>query len=210
MATLSDYLTETRRYLHDANATYWSDSDLTFYINKAIKQRDRDTGQNRSLVTFPLVVGTSTYALSSVSARAFDVVDIVLIYANVRLVLQQMSYTELSGQLLTVVSYNQQPAAFAKYGAGSIVFGPPPNNNYSTEWDCLVYSADLAAPTDPDPLPYPWTDPVPFKACEFAKQALGEYDLANQFRSQYSQRLQEVQSGARGQMAPNFYNRWSG
>jgi hypothetical protein len=210
VATLTDYLNETRRYLHDANATYWSDADLTFFINKAMQQRDRDTGQNRALVTFPLVVGQIDYPLALVSSSAFDVAGIVVVYANVRCVLQQTDYTDLSGRFLTVSGYNQLPAAFCKYGAGVIKVGPAPNQIYSTEWDCLVTSTALVNPTDADPLPYPWTDPVPFKACEFAKQELGEYDLAGQYRQQYAQRLQEVQGGARGMSIANYYSQWQG
>lgn len=206
--TLTDYLNRVRRLLHDANSTYWSDADLTDYINMAMQQRDRDTGQNRLLVTYSLVVGQTTYNVSTVNSAAFDVLGIVLIYSNVRVVLMQTDYTDLAGRFLTVQNFNQLPAAFAKYGAGKVVIGPPPNQTYSTEWDCLITSTALVNGTDADPLPYPWTDPVPFKACEFAKQELGEYDLAQQYRTQYQQRLNEVQAGARGQMVANYYSPW--
>jgi len=49
MATLSSYLTEVQRLLHDANAVFWSTSELTDYINDARERVVRDTGCLRTL-----------------------------------------------------------------------------------------------------------------------------------------------------------------
>lgn len=49
MATLSSYITEVRRLLHDANANFYSDSELTDYINSARERVIRDTGCLRTL-----------------------------------------------------------------------------------------------------------------------------------------------------------------
>jgi hypothetical protein len=49
MATLSGYITEVRRLLHDANGNFYSDSELTDYINEARKQTVRDTGCLRKI-----------------------------------------------------------------------------------------------------------------------------------------------------------------
>jgi hypothetical protein len=44
MATLSSYITEVQRLLHDANSVFWSTSELTDYINNARERVVRDTG----------------------------------------------------------------------------------------------------------------------------------------------------------------------
>lgn len=49
MATLSSYLTEVRRLLHDANGVFWSDSELTDDINDGRERVVRDTGCLRTL-----------------------------------------------------------------------------------------------------------------------------------------------------------------
>jgi len=49
MATLSSYLTEVQRLLHDANSVFWSTSELTDYINDARERVARDTGCLRTL-----------------------------------------------------------------------------------------------------------------------------------------------------------------
>ena len=49
MATLSSYLLEVQRLLHDANSVFWSESELTDYINEAREEVVRDTGCLRTL-----------------------------------------------------------------------------------------------------------------------------------------------------------------
>jgi hypothetical protein len=49
MATLSGYITEVRRLLHDANGNFYSDSELTDYINSARERVVRDTGCLRTI-----------------------------------------------------------------------------------------------------------------------------------------------------------------
>lgn len=50
MATLNTYITEVRRLLHDANGNFYSDSQLTDYINSARERTVRDTGALREIV----------------------------------------------------------------------------------------------------------------------------------------------------------------
>ena len=50
MATLNSYITEVRRLLHDANGNFYSDSQLTDYINSARERAVRDTGCLREIV----------------------------------------------------------------------------------------------------------------------------------------------------------------
>jgi hypothetical protein len=49
MATLSTYITEVRRLLHDANGNFYSDSQLTDYINSSRERVVRDTGCLRTI-----------------------------------------------------------------------------------------------------------------------------------------------------------------
>lgn len=47
--TLSGYITEVRRLLHDANGNFYTDSELTDYINDGRERLVRDTGCLRSI-----------------------------------------------------------------------------------------------------------------------------------------------------------------
>ena len=57
MATLSSYLTEVRRLLHDANGVFWSDQELTDDINDARERVVRDTGCLRTLIVSSTPIG---------------------------------------------------------------------------------------------------------------------------------------------------------
>ena len=50
MATLSSYITQVRRLLHDANANFYTDQQLTDYINEARERTVRDTGALREVI----------------------------------------------------------------------------------------------------------------------------------------------------------------
>jgi hypothetical protein len=68
MATLSTYITEVRRLLHDATGNFYTDSQLTDYINSARERVVRDTGCLRiiQIVQTPSKVPASS-ALNSVT-----------------------------------------------------------------------------------------------------------------------------------------------
>ena len=61
MATLSSYITQVRRLLHDANANFYTDDQLTAYINEARERTVRDTGALREVIVTqtPCQVATS-------------------------------------------------------------------------------------------------------------------------------------------------------
>ena len=50
MATLSSYITQVRRLLHDANGNFYTDQQLTDYINEARERTVRDTGALREVI----------------------------------------------------------------------------------------------------------------------------------------------------------------
>ena len=60
MATLNSYITEVRRLLHDANANFWTNPELTDYINDARNRVAADTSCSRSLASITLNVQTIT------------------------------------------------------------------------------------------------------------------------------------------------------
>lgn len=59
MATLSSYITECRRLLHDANANFWTNTELTDYINEARERVVRDTGALRTLQISATPIGAN-------------------------------------------------------------------------------------------------------------------------------------------------------
>ena len=213
--TLSSYLTKLRRILHDAQDVYWSAVAKTAYINAAMQQRDRDSGMLRARGFLSLTTGTSQYLLTAVNSQTIDVLGIGVYQGNFRLQLEQRPYADIQMMYQSVLSYTQWPVAYAKYGHSSLIFAPTPNQDYLSEWDCALVSNELVATTDADPLPYPWTDPVPYMAAHFAQLELGKMEEAERFLKIYQERLNGVLAGARGMAITNPYfsvlgggNRW--
>lgn len=91
MATLSTYITEVRRLLHDATGNFYTDSQLTDYINSSRERVVRDTGCLRSIqivqtpckvpdsVTIGSVVATNPTAWQANTAYALN----AFIFSNI-------------------------------------------------------------------------------------------------------------------------------
>jgi hypothetical protein len=76
MATLQSYLTDVQRLLHDANLNFYTQQQLTDYINSARERVVRDTGCLRQIVVTqtPIVQGgtpTQWVANTAVSAGSY-------------------------------------------------------------------------------------------------------------------------------------------
>ena len=119
----------------------------------------------------------------------------------------QVSYSELMSLYQPYQGYTNTPVAFAYHGAVTVFVAPAPQIAYVTEWDTLQASADLVNLSDPDPLPYPWTDPVPYLAAHFAKIEIQQGNEADAFLQQYYARLNSLTGGVRGQSTAQPYFR---
>jgi hypothetical protein len=84
MATLNGYITEVRRLLHDANGNFYSDSELTDYINGARERVARDTGCLRKLQVAQTPIAPVGYTGNPVAWAANTAVNLNdLIFSNI-------------------------------------------------------------------------------------------------------------------------------
>ena len=65
VTTLQSYITLTRRLLHDANANFWSDQELTDDINNARNRLVRDTGVNRVIQNTAAIYNQELYSFDN-------------------------------------------------------------------------------------------------------------------------------------------------
>lgn len=65
--TLAQYIIDVRRLLHDATGNYWSDAELTDYINEARDRVVADSGCNRTKQLSYLTAGIETAAYGGVN-----------------------------------------------------------------------------------------------------------------------------------------------
>lgn len=196
-------MVQTRRILRDSTGRYWSDTDIIAYVNQAMQQRDRDSGQSRLVQTVNLVVNQNLYTYPT--AATADVYGIVVIFGNTRYRIGERPYSEASSIYQPTTTYIGLPQVFAKFGANKVYIAPKPSQAYVSEWDTLIISSALVNTSDTDPLPYPWTDPIPYLAAFFARLALQQYEEAQQHKQTYDMRMSEIAGGVRGMYIPNPY-----
>ena len=193
---LSDYITECRRLLHDANGNFYTDSELTDYINAARQRLVRDTGCLRSLQSSSVTQGQEVISAASLpgGTNTLDVIGINLIWGNTRVYLAYMSWTEFNAKLRYWQNFQGRPVAFSMYGQSSIYLGPVPDQTYSIELDTIVMPAALTQASPTETIPEPYTQPVAFYACHKAKykeQAYGESEI---FKQEYTNQVRAVLS----------------
>src|SRR3990167_11213611 len=71
----------------------------------------------------PIFAGTDTYTLTTIgNTSVFDVVGIALTYGSQRVILNHLSYTDLTARYRAWTSYRGTPECWARYGPASIVF----------------------------------------------------------------------------------------
>src|SRR5262245_2401774 len=209
MATLADLLQSLRRLLHDPQDRTWPQADKVAYVNDAIRRRDLDTGANRHLFSVTLTIGVDTYDIATAtgSELVFDVININLLYQNIRFVMGATAFTDLNlGPRAWNPALQWAPFAWARYGFGTIYMAPAPSIAYGTEWDCCRYSEPLVNQTDEDVLPYPFFQPVPFYAAYLAKLNERQRDEAAGFLEDYERELQVCLNSRTG-LVPEQYRR---
>jgi len=125
MATLSSYLTEVQRLLHDANAVFWSTSELTDYINEARERVVRDTGCLRTLqiTNTPL---SSTGVVAIPWSNGLTVTAGQFIFSNIFI------YQVITGGVLNTDA--------APYPTASATF--PPSGTFTNGTATLQYSSN--------------------------------------------------------------------
>jgi hypothetical protein len=143
--TLSGYITETRRLLHDVNANFWTDAELTDYINDGRNHLVQDTGCNRILQSHTAPTGIETINFSDLpqGVNTIDVLTINLYWGNSRVPLYYMAWSNFNAQLRFWQNYNGRPVGFSMYGPKQVYIGPKPDQDYELELDTVVLKDPL-------------------------------------------------------------------
>jgi len=208
MATLSSYITEVRRLLHDANGNFYSDSELTDYINSARERVVRDTGCLRTLQSFTLTTNQESYSYSALpnGSNTLDVININVYWGNSRTPLRYLPWTDFNAQLRYWQNYIGLPIAFSIYGQNTIYFGPVPDQNYVCEFDTVILPNDLQSDSTVEQLQDPYTVPVAYYAAhkaKFKEQSFGESEI---FKQQYENQVRNVLSTVFTRRLPTPYS----
>lgn len=206
--TLSQYITQCRRLLHDANGNFYTDQELTDYINDARNRLVRDTGCLRTLQTSATVTNQETYSFASLpqGLQTMDIININLYWGNSRLPLLYRPWTDFNAQLRYWQNYTGRPIAFSMYGPQTIYLGPTPDQVYTMELDTVIEPTALVQAQDTDTIPDIWTQPVAYYAshtAKFKEQSYGESEI---FKQQYIKNVQSLLVGTYTRRLPTAYS----
>lgn len=206
--TLASYITDVRRLLHDANGNFYSDSQLTDYINSARQRVVRDTGCLRSYQTTATVAQQEVYTFSSLpqGTKTTDIININLIWGSTRIPLRYLPWTQFNAELRFWQNYYGRPIAFSMYGPQQFYIAPNPDQVYSMELDTIIAPTDLVSPTDVDSIPDPWTSPVAYYAAHKAKYFEQSYGESEIFKQEYIKQVQQVLASTFTRRLPSPYS----
>ena len=211
MATITGYVAEVRRLLHDATGVFWSDTELTDYINSARDRVVRDSGCLRYLAPSSATYNVETLDLTSVTLPAYgqsilDVLNINLYWGNSRIPLRYLAWTDFNAQLRYWQNYTGRPVGFRLYGMTTIYFGPVPDQTYVIELDTIVLPVALTSSTQNDPIPAPFTSPVKFYAAYLAKYKEQSYGEAEIFKAEYMKQMQSAIASTMTRRLPTAFS----
>jgi len=207
--TLSDYITQTRRLLHDANGNFYSDAELTDYINEARNRLIRDTGALRSYQTSTVTTNQELYSigtLPNVSDLTMDILNINLIWGNTRIPLRYLPWTQFNAELRFWQNYVGRPIAFSMYGPSSFYISPVPDQDYAIEMDTVLMPTTLTNTSPNETIDDSYTSPVAYYAASVAKYKEQSYGESEIFKQEYIKKVQNVLVGTMTRRMPNPYS----
>lgn len=195
---LAQYELQTQRLLQNPKAptALYVLSDIDSWINIARGQLAGEAECIRVIGTIPTVIGQRAYNFSAINLGTPSATGVQGVIHVRRISYSvgsgQRWFTPRSWEwfdlyhLNNVVPQNGPPTDWSQYGQGSAGLGsitgegtgvlssgsfyldPPPDAVYQLNCDCVCYPITLAADTDPEAIPYLWTDAVPFFAAYYA------------------------------------------
>ncbi|NBQ79935.1 MAG: hypothetical protein EBT99_15185 [Betaproteobacteria bacterium] len=210
-ATYTGYITEVRRLLHDATGVFWSDTELTDYINSARDRIVRDTGCLRYLAPSSAVYNVETLNLTSLTLPAYaqsilDVLNINLYWGNSRIPLRYLAWTDFNSQLRYWQNYTGRPVGFSLYGPNIVYFGPVPDQTYQIELDTIVLPVALTSDSQTESIPAPYTTCVKFYAAYLAKYKEQSYGEAEIFKAEYTKQAQAAIASSMTRRLPTAFS----
>lgn len=219
---LQSYITQTQRLLQNPGApvTLYSQSDIISYINIARGQLAGEARCIRVLGALSTVAGQRNYNFSSIVVATGGIGGVLHVRA-IRYVAAQ-GFRWVAPRPWTWFDFYHlnnptpgmgPPRVWAQYaqgssgtgalpgsGAGALSSGsffidPVPDQVYGLICDCACYPGPLNADTDPEPIPYLWTDAVPFYAAYYAllsSQTSARMADAERYYEYYTQFVQRA------------------
>lgn len=195
---LANYISEVQGLLNDHQGQFFSLPTLTNYINRSRRRIAAVSGCLRVLppgvLTVPmqevyplsawrsLIQGVMPQAHSILSVRTLAISvggrwndDGTLVRGSWKPVWKRIPWTDFQARFRiyngTFIGTLSEPGWWAQYGEGptaKLYLSPIPTQASPMELDLTVIPAPLLTDNDAEPIPYPWSDAVPYFAAVLA------------------------------------------
>lgn len=225
---LSGYITRTQQLLKDPTSRFYSQSDLTTYINIARGQVAQESmsvrvlppsanvGENQTVASqevYPFSAVNTVISNSGLYPGVQGVIGVITIAVNVGAIkptLRERAWSELQACFRAYnVGLTGWPTDYAQYGqgaSGSVYVWPIPSSAYPWDWDCYCQPIDLQSDADVEAIPYPWTDAVPYFAASLAFDNSQRPQDSDRMMQKYQFFMNRGTAGSKQIMFPDFYN----
>ena len=172
------------------------------------------------MTTLSTVADQETYALSLANAAVAATSGVASPYGIIGIAVAQGSYMVSLGRkdfpsftaddrILNGTLQNY-PVKFSTYNRGSTQVAymfPVPAAVYAMWWDVACTPINLVADTDPEALPLPWTEIVPFLAARYAVISQQRWADAQGFAEEGERMMLEASQSEMPFMRPDWYPR---
>lgn len=221
MPTLSQYVTQVQRLLHDPTGTLYPVSDVKAYINETRSRLSLQSecvrvlyGQQFS-TTNNTVVNQEVYPYPTaiaVSSGIKDVIQVKSVTVNWggangsnQYMLEQWSFTKYQAYLgFYGPNLQGNPAVWCNY-QNAVRMRPIPSQISPMQWDTICSVIDLASDSDPEAIPYPYTDSVKYYAAYLSYMNSQNPAPSTQMEALYNKTLAEARSFTQRTFVPYVY-----
>lgn len=217
---LTSYITDTANLLNDPTQQYYSTSLLTSLINKARLWLSVRSLQPRVLVTtlstsqgqetYALTLANSAVALVSGVSAPYGIIGISCSWGSTYMMaLGRRDFPSFNADdRILNGTFQNYPTEFATYNRGQLQVAylfPIPTSTLPMWWDIACTPINLALDTDPEAIPLPWTNVVPFKAAALAFRTQRRWNDAEALEEDVDILLAEASRGETPFMRPDWY-----
>ena len=230
---LATYLTATQNLLQNPTATnsLYSTANLTSFINTARGQLAGEGRCIRRIGTLAITPSSQEYPFSAITFSTADAVGIGgVIHVSQAMRATGTGYKWMRPrpfQWLTFFRLNNAakekgpPNEWAQFGqgaapqsgqqssGGTIYVSLAPDTNYSLWLDCTCYPAPLANDSDPEVIPFLWTDAVSYFAAYLAllsAQSQARQADADRMLARYSEFVNRARQFANPDVVGGIYS----
>lgn len=154
----------------------------------------------------PLILSTGTGVASILAIRS-----VAVSWGSMKPTLRFMAWGDFQAYLRAYnVGVQGYPRVWSQYGSGAggkICLWPVPSQQAQMDLDCICLPTDLKTAADLEPIPYPWTNAVTWKAAWLAVVGEGNERQGVVFGQHYNSRmLQAAAWAAQSGMVPDYYS----